>query len=308
MATDYDAIIIGAGPAGLTAGLYLARAGKKVVAIEAGPVGGQILTTSHLENYPGFPDGVSGRELIEKFEAQAVRFGLELMPGRVDGLRVDGAEREVSVSGFPLRAKAVIVASGIIQKLGVPGEEEYLGRGVSYCATCDGALYRGRSVALVGSTDWAVEEALFLTKFVSTLHMVIKPPALKATDKNREELLAHPALNVVGGARPLEILGDDRGVTGLKIERGGAEEVLAADGVFIFSGKKSPGTEFLRGVVELTPAGYAVTDEGCQTSVPGVYAVGDVRRERFHQVATAVGDGAIAGMEAARYISEEANR
>lgn len=308
MSDIYDAIIIGAGPAGLTAGIYLARAGKKAVVVEQGTVGGQIVTTDSIENYPGFPEGISGRELIARFEAQAQRFGLEMMPGRVDGANLAGEVKEVSVGGFPLATKTVIVASGIVQKLGVPGEEEYLGRGVSYCATCDGALYRGRPVALVGSTDWAVEEALFLTKFVSTLYMVIKPPALKASDHAREQLLAHPSLKVVGSAKPLEITGDGRGVTGLTVEVGQNRETLAVDGVFIFSGKKSPGTEFLKGLAQLTNDGYLVADESCHTSIPGVFAAGDVRRERFHQVATAVGDGAVAGMEAARFLSEEGKR
>ena len=305
MTPEYDAIIIGAGPAGLTAGMYLARAGKKTLCLEQGVVGGQIATTSHLENYPGFPKGISGRELMALFEGQAVGFGLELMPGRVEELKVDGKLKTVTAGGFPFTAAVVVVATGIVQKLGVPGEEEYLGRGVSYCATCDGALYRGSEVALIGSNDWAVEEALFLTKFVSSLHMLIKPQALKPTDPNREELLRHPSLKVVGTAAPLEITGDGRNVTGLRALVGGEERTFKVDGVFIFTGKKSPGTKFLRGLAELTPGGFVITGTNCASSVPGIFAAGDVRREKFHQVATAVGDGAVAGMEAVRYLNED---
>lgn len=305
MTMEYDAIVIGGGPGGLTAGLYLARAGKKVICLEKGMLGGQMATTAHLENYPGFPKGISGREITALFEEQAREFGLEIMPGTVDGLTLDGPIKEVSVGGFPFRAPVVVVATGIIQKLGVPGEEEYLGRGVSYCATCDGALYRGRNVIGVGSTDWAIEEALYLSKFAGKLMLVIRPPALKPSDPAREELLKCPALEVVGSAKPVEILGDSRGVTGLSVDIGGAVRTLEADGVFIFTGKRMPGTAFLKGVVDLSPEGYVVAGDNCESSVPGIYAVGDVRRDRFHQVALAVGDGAVAGMDALRHLRKE---
>jgi thioredoxin reductase (NADPH) len=303
---EYDAIIVGAGPGGLTAGIYLARAGKKTLCLEQGKVGGQIATTSHLENYPGFPGVISGGSLMESFEKQATAFGLEIMNGRVDGFRVDGDFREVSVSGFPFRAKVIIIATGLVQKLGIPGEEELLGRGVSYCATCDGALYRERTVAVTGSSEWALEEALFLTKFASKLYLITQLRELTPTSELKKELLSKGCLEVVPSSAPLEITGDMRGVNGLKISTPAGEKTLAVDGVFIFSGKKRPGTEFLKGQVDLDNAGYIVTKENCETSVAGVYAVGDVRRPYFRQVATAVGDGATAGMDCLRHLKGEA--
>jgi thioredoxin reductase (NADPH) len=303
-AATYDAIVIGGGPGGLTAGLYLARAGRKTLLLEQTLLGGQIAQTKHVENYPGFPDGISGRDLIDRFEQQAVRFGLEIQFGRVEGLADEGDWKVVTVAGFPFRARAVVVATGLLQRLGVPGEEEYLGRGVSYCATCDGALYRQRPAAVIGSSEWALEEARFLTRFASPLYLVVASRELKPTSDLRQEMLAHPTVETVTSARPVEVLGDETGVTGLRVEDqtdGNAYE-LGVDGVFIFAGKKLPGTDFLQGVVGLDPEGYAIVDEACETSLPGVYAVGDVRRRRFHQVATAVGDGAAAAMDALRHL------
>ncbi|WP_025321255.1 NAD(P)/FAD-dependent oxidoreductase [Deferrisoma camini] len=308
MSAAYDAIVIGGGPGGLTAGMYLARAGRKTLLLEQALLGGQIAQTSHVENYPGFPDGLSGRDLIDRMEQQARKFGLEIQFGRVEALRVDrDGAKEVVVSGFPFQARVVVVATGLVQRLGIPGEEEYLGRGVSYCATCDGALYRGRPVALVGASDWAMEEAHFLSRFAEPLYLVIPGAELKPTSDLRRELLAHPHVEVVTRARPVEVLADEQGVTGLRIEdrSSGRMRDLAVDGVFIFSGRKRPGTDFLQGVVDLDDQGYVVVGEDCETSVPGVYAVGDVRRRRFHQVATAVGDGAVAGMDALRHLKGE---
>lgn len=301
---SYDAIVVGGGPGGLTAGLYLARAGKKVLLLEQGLLGGQIAQTALVENYPGFPEGVSGKELIERFEKQALRFHLEIQFGRVDRVEDEGEWKTVEVSGFPFRARVVVAASGLLQRLGVPGEEEYLGRGVSYCATCDGALYRQRPVAVVGVSDWAMEEAHFLTQFARPVYLVVSVSELKPSSDLRRELLAHTTVEVVAGARPVEIVGDGAGVTGLRVALKGQEVPvdLGVDAVFIFAGRKRPGVDFLAGLVELDEAGYVRVDEACETSRPGVYAIGDVRRQRFHQVATAVGDGAVAGMDALRYL------
>lgn len=302
----YDAIVIGGGPAGLTAGMYLARAGKKTLLLEQGLLGGQIVQTHHVENYPGFPEGSSGKQLIEQFEKQAVRFGLEIQFGRVEALLDGGEWKEVLVAGFPFRSRVVIVATGLIQRLGVPGEEEYLGRGVSYCATCDGALYRQRPVAVVGVNDWAMEEAHFLTRFASPLYLVAPIREFKPSSELRQELLAHPSVEIVTDAHPLEILGDANGVTELRVEprSGGKPYTLEVDGVFIFSGKKRPGTGFLGALLEMDPDGYLAVNENCESSRPGIYGVGDLRRRHFHQVATAVGDGAVAGMDAIRHLKK----
>ncbi len=303
-ATSYDAIVIGGGPAGLTAGLYFARAKKKTLLLEQGMLGGQIAQTKHVENYPGFPDGIGGQEMIERFEGQARRFGLEIQFGRVESLADHGEWKEVVASGFPFRARAVVVATGLLQRLGIPGEDEFLGRGVSYCATCDGALYRQQPVAVVGVSEWAMEEAHFLVQFARPVYLVVPVSELKPSSDLRRELLAHPSVEVVPAAHPLEVLGDRNGVTGLRVELKGKEEPveLEVNGVFIFAGKKRPGTEFLQGLADLDEDGYARVDENCETSVPGIYAIGDVRRHRFHQVATAVGDGAVAGMDALRHM------
>lgn len=300
----YDAIIIGGGPGGLTAGLYLARAGKKTLLLEQGLLGGQLATAGKVENYPGFPDGVSGKELTELFEKQATNFGLEVQFGRVEALKDPGGDKEVIVSGFPFLAPVVIVATGLLQKLGVPGEDEFLGRGVSYCATCDGALYRGRPVAVVGSSEFAMEEAHFLVRFAAPVYLVVSTPELKPNSELRAELLAHPSVRVVGNVRPAEILGDASGVTGLRLApKGGDGPIdLAVEGVFAFAGKKKPGTDFLRDLLPVDEEGYLSVDDACETPRKGIYAVGDVRRHRFHQVSTAVGDGAVAAMDALRYL------
>jgi thioredoxin reductase (NADPH) len=305
-ASSYDAIIIGGGPGGLTAGLYLARAGKKTLLLEQTLLGGQIAQTKHVENYPGFPDGITGRELIDLFERQAVRFGLEIQFGRVDGLTVDGEWKQVSVSGFPFRSRVVVLATGLIQRLGISGEEEFLGRGVSYCATCDGALYRQRPAAVVGGSDWAMEEAHFLTRFAQPLYLVVPGGGVKRSNDVRVEVLDHPSVEVVAGARPVEILGDAAGVQALRVNVEGSAGPLdlAVEGVFICAGKKRPGTAFLGDLVETDADGFLQVDECCETRLAGVYAVGDVRRRRFHQVGTAVGDGTIAGMDALRHLKQ----
>ncbi len=303
----YDAIVVGGGPAGLTAGLYFARAKRKTLLLEQTVLGGQVAQTSHLENYPGFPEPISGRELTERMEQQATRFGLEIQFGRVDAFHEEGEWKVVTAAGFPFRSRVVVVATGLVQKLGVPGEEEYLGRGVSYCATCDGALYRQRAVAVVGASEWAMEEAHFLTRFADPIYLVVPAGGIKPTTPLRRDLLAHPAVRVVAGARPVEILGDDTGVTGMVAGIEGSAEParLEVDGVFIFSGRKRPGTDFLQGVVDLDGDGYVRVGETGETSLPGVYAAGDVRRHRFHQVAAAVGDACLAAMDAMRYLKRD---
>jgi thioredoxin reductase (NADPH) len=303
----YDAIVVGGGPAGLTAGLYFARAKRRTLLLEQTVLGGQIAQTSHLENYPGFPEPISGRELIDRMEQQATRFGLEIQFGRVDGFHVEGDWKVVTAAGFPFRARVVVVATGLVQKLGIPGEEEYLGRGVSYCATCDGALYRQRAVAVTGSSEWAMEEAQFLTRFADPIYLVVPVGGLKPTTPLRRDVLSHPAVRVVAGARPVEIVGDATGVTGLMAEIEGSPEPTRMDveGVFIFSGRKRPGTEFIRGSIDVDGDGYVLVGETGETSLPGVYAVGDVRRHRFHQVAAAVGDASLAAMDAMRYLKRD---
>jgi len=306
---DYEAIIIGGGPAGLTTGLYLARAGYKTMLLEQGLLGGQIYRAEKVENYPGFPNGVSGKDLIDSFARQSMNFGLEIQPGRVERLKADGEWKTVEASGFPFRARVVVLAVGLVQRLGIKGEMEFLGKGVSYCATCDGALYRGRPVAVIGSNDWAMEEAEFLTRFADRTTIVTAASSNKLTSEGARRVLDHPTVVLVDNASPLEILGDESGVQQLLANVKGETEPrsIETDAVFIFSGHLKPSTDFLRGVLPLDEKGYIVVGNDCETSVPGVFAIGDARRQKHHQVATAVGDGAIAGMEAIRFLKNTKN-
>lgn len=306
---SYDAIIIGGGPGGLTAGIYLARAGCKTLLLEQGMLGGQIARAEKVENYPGFPDGVSGKELVDLFSTQAIKFGLEIQPARAEKLTDQGKWKTVEASGFPFKAKVVILAVGLIQRLGIKGETEFLGKGVSYCATCDGALYRGRPVAVVGSSDWAMEEAEFLTRFVNKLTLITNKSRELLQSEISNRVLSHPSVSLLDKATPLEILGDDGGVRKLlvKLESEADDRPIETDAVFIFSGRLKPSTDFLKGTLPLNPKGYIEAGSSCETSLSGVFAVGDARRQKHHQVATAVGDGAIAGMEGVKYLKNLKN-
>jgi thioredoxin reductase (NADPH) len=286
MADIYDTIIIGGGPAGLTAAIYAGRARMKAIMFEKLVHGGQVATTQAVENYPGFAEPVKGPELIEAMVKQAKSYGCEFGSGEVSEARLDGEEKVVSVGDREYRARTLIIASGAKPKmLGIPGEEELRGRGVSYCATCDGPLYFGKTVAVIGGGDSACEEGHFLTRFVSKVYLI-----------HRREILWDTI--------PLAVEGDNV-VKKLKLKnkKTGKERELEVDGVFFYVGNM-PNTEFIKFDFDKDKMGFINTDDGMQTSVPGVFAAGDIRSKPLRQIATAVGDGAVAVHMAGKYLLE----
>lgn len=299
----HDVVILGAGPAGLTAAIYAGRARLDTVVIDRGVPGGQMATTDMVENYPGFPNGVSGVELAGLMSEQAERFGARIEMLEVEGLERDGDLWRVRTSGGPYTARAVIVATGTRpRELGVPGEKEFRGRGISYCATCDGAFFRHKPVVVVGGGDSAVTEAEFLTRFASRVTIIHRRDELRAARSLQERVLQNPKVQVRWSTVVTSFLGGDRlQRVRLRDVKTGAESEMEAEGAFIYVGLL-PNTGFLAGVVPLDEEGYLVTDEAMALPVPGLFAAGDVRRKRLRQVATAVSDGAVAAMSAEEYI------
>jgi thioredoxin reductase (NADPH) len=301
----YDVIIIGGGPAGLTAGLYTSRARLKTLLIESGVFGGQMTTTDLVENYPGFPDGISGSELGRLMEEQAKRFGLESLQDEVVEVRLEGETKKVLTQEGVYLSRALIICTGTeYRKLGVPGEEEYRGRGVSYCATCDGPFFQDGKVIVVGGGDSALTEALFLTKFVRELYIVHRREALRATKIYQERAEANPKIKFIWNSVVQAIKGDSivRLVTVKNVKTGETREI-EADGVFLFIGLV-PRTQFLKGLVSLDENGYILTNENCETSVRGIFAAGDCRKKLLRQISTSVGDGATAAFAAEKYLEE----
>lgn len=300
----YDVAIIGGGPAGLTSGLYAARARLSTVILEKAAPGGQAATTDRVENYPGFPEGIEGPELAMKMEEQARKFGAEVLLSEVEGLELQDEVKVLSTSEGPVRARAVIIASGAnARKLGVKGEDRLRGRGVSYCATCDGAFFRGQELAVVGGGDSAVEEALFLTRYASKVTIIHRRDQLRAAGVLQERAFSNPKISLLWDTVVEEITGRES-VERLKVKnaKNGHRDEVPVKGIFIFVGM-TPVTAFLPEVIRLTEEGYVVADEALRTSVPGVFAAGDVRSKVLRQVSTAVGDGALAAMMAERYLA-----
>ncbi len=301
----HDVVIIGGGPAGLTAGIYAGRSGLKTVIVEKGLPGGQIAQTDEVENYPGFPEGISGPELANRMAEQAKKFGAEIVMDEVTGLEIQ--EDGFLVKGFEknYKAKSVIIATGANpKKLGVPGEEKFYGRGVSTCATCDGFFYRDREVVVVGGGDAAVEEGIYLTKFAKKVTIIHRRDELRANKVAQQRAFANPKIEFLWSHVVTEILGEDQ-VTGVRVKnlKTGEEYVYPTDGVFVFIGSV-PNTEFLKGVVELRPDGYIAVRDEIHTSVPGIFAAGDVADPIYKQLATSVGAGTRAAMTAEKWLAE----
>ena len=292
----------------MTAGLYAARARMKAGLMEKLSPGGQVLNTDWVDNYPGFPEGVSGFELVDRMRRQAERFDLDITNGEVTSLSRDGRYVMVHLADDTVRrCKAVIIATGAVPvRLGAPGEVELTGKGVSYCATCDGPFYREAVVAVVGGGDTAVEEALFLTRFASRVHLFHRRDQLRATGILREKVAAEEKIEIHWSTVVTAIHADDNGMVKeitYKDVKTGREDRLAVEGVFMFVGQK-PVTDFAKGFCDMDARGFIRTDQEMATSQPGVFAAGDVRAKQFRQVSTAVGDGATATFSAEKYLEE----
>jgi len=304
-----ELIIIGSGPAGFTAGIYAGRAQLDPLLITGTAVGGQMALTSEIENYPGFPAGISGQEVTQLMQQQAERFGTRVQMDEVTAVELTNHPFKVTTYGDEYEAEALVIATGTSsRKLEVPGEAEFTGRGVSYCATCDGFFYQDRKVVVVGGGDSALEEAIFLTKFAKQVHVVHRRSRLRAEKVFQERAFRNEKIEFVWDSAVTEITGDGK-VTGVRLKNVKTEEksMLEADGVFIYVGA-IPNTGFLGGQLELDGRGYIVTDRLCHTSVPGVFAAGDVQERVLKQVSTAVGSGAMAAMEAEKFIAELEDR
>jgi len=304
MDNEYQLIILGGGPAALTAGIYAARSRLRTLLIEKGMLGGLIANAEWVENFPGFPDGISGLELAGLMQKQAEKFGIVTLYAEVTGLQVRGRQKIVSTTEGDFIAPAVIIACGSERiNLDVPGEKEFTGRGVSYCATCDAAFFKDRPVAVVGGGNSAISEALHLAKFSSRVTVIHRRDQLRASRIVEEKARSEPKIDfiwntiveAIEGTETVERLRLNNVVTGLKTD-------FPVKGVFISIGQR-PNTEFLKGVVALDANGYIITNEKMETSIPGILAAGDIRANSIRQTISAAGDGATAAVYAERYLT-----
>ncbi len=303
-----NVIIIGSGPAGLTAAIYTARAELKPIVVSGMQPGGQISQTTLVENYPGFPDGIMGPELMDNTRKQAERFGTRFIDEEVVNVDFKSRPFTIKTETKELKAKAVIVASGATAKwLGVPGEMKLIGRGVSGCATCDGFFFKGKDVIVIGGGDTALEDAIFLTKFANSVTIVHRRDQLRASKIMQEKAFANPKIKFIWNSVVTEILGEEK-VTGVKIKdvKTGTEKEMKIDGVFVAIGH-SPATKIFEGQIEIDEQGYIIKKENTETSVKGVFVAGDVADRRYKQAIAAAGDGCKAAIDAEKYLEEQKN-
>lgn len=300
-----DVVIVGAGPAGLSAGLYCARAKLSTLIVEKMYPGGQAALTHKIENYPGFPEGINGIKLTENMKNQAENFGAKILNGDVESIEKQGEKFLIKLKNETLEADSVILAMGAQpRKLGIGDEEKFIGRGLSYCATCDGAFYVGSPVAMVGGGDAAIEEALFLTRFASKIYVVHRRDQLRATKILQERAFKNEKIEFVWDSVVKGINGELM-VQELVVEnvKTGAQTNLAVDGIFVAIGWV-PNTGIVKNLLNLDSQGYITTDENMQTEIPGLFAAGDVRKKSLRQVVTAVADGAQAAVSVEKYLDK----
>jgi len=302
----YKTIVIGTGPAGLTAAIYLARANLAPLVIEGPEPGGQLTTTTEVENFPGFPQGIMGPELMDNMRKQAERFGAEFKSGWVNSIDLSKRPFKLNVDGLgELEAETVIISTGASAKyLGIPGERDNVGRGVSTCATCDGFFFRGKRIIVVGGGDSAMEEANFLTRFGSEVRLVHRRGELRASKIMQDRAKANEKIKWSLNRTPLEVVSDGMRVTALKVRNNetGEEEMLETDGLFVAIGH-NPNTEFLGGQIETDATGYIVVKPGTsETNVAGVFACGDVQDHKYRQAITAAGSGCMAALDCEKFL------
>ncbi|RJE88562.1 thioredoxin-disulfide reductase [Paenibacillus sp. 1011MAR3C5] len=302
----HKTIIIGTGPAGLTAAIYLARANMEPLVIEGWQPGGQLTTTTEVENFPGFPDGILGSELMSNMRKQAQRFGASFKTGSVKSVDFSKRPYTIEVEGLgQLQADSIIISTGASAKyLGIPGEQDNLGRGVSTCATCDGFFFRGKKLIVIGGGDSAMEEASFLTRFATDVRLVHRREELRASKIMQDRARDNDKISWSLNNTPLEVVGGENGLQGLRVlsNETGKEELLEADGVFVAIGH-TPNTGFLGGQIATDEQGYIIVKPGTtETNIPGVFACGDVQDKIYRQAITAAGSGCMAALDCERYL------
>ncbi len=301
---DYDLVIIGGGPAGLTAGIYASRARLNVLLLEKVAPGGQVLVSDWIENYPGFPEGTSGYDLVTKMVEQAKQFGLTIETGEVLSLDLSEAAKKIELKGKTITTLSIIIATGASpRKLGVPGEDMFIGKGVSFCATCDGPFFKDSVVAAVGGGDTAVQESNYLTKFAKKVYLIHRRDELRATKILQERAMANDKIEIMFDSVLTGIYGGLTNVEKINVKNLKTEEEkeILVDGCFIWVGT-FPNTSFLKDSVKVDEYGFIIVNQSMETSAPGVFAVGDVRNTPLRQIVTAVGDAAIAAVSAEHYI------
>ena len=306
MAKQYDLIIIGSGPAGYTAAIYASRANLSVLMFQGYQVGGQLMLTSDVENYPGFEEGILGPPMMEKFEVQARRFGAEMIPEDVTEIDFSQRPFRLTTDSGEYLARTIIIATGASAKwLGLPSEQRLQGRGVSACATCDGFFFKGKDVAVIGGGDTAMEEAIFLTRYAHHVTVIHRRDTLRASKIMQERAFKNPKISFIWDTDVTEVLGDEA-VIGLRLRnvKTDAESILPVQGLFLAIGHE-PNTSLFKGVIDMDKKGYIVPVEYTMTNIPGVFAAGDVTDHRYRQAVTAAGDGCRAAIDLERWLESQ---